>query len=55
MDKSENIVERKCFELLEQAVMKEATDIHFVPTDIDYAIHLNKGFKLTKSARSLPS
>lgn len=53
MDKSENVVERKCFELLEQAVMKEATDIHFVPTDIDYAIHLNKGFKLTKIG-SLP-
>lgn len=53
MDKNENVIERKCFELLEQAVMKEATDVHFVPTDTHYDIHLNKGFKLTKIG-SLP-
>lgn len=53
MFKNENIIERKCFELLEQAVEKEATDIHFVPAEQNYDIHLNHGSKLMKIG-SLP-
>lgn len=41
-----NVIERKCFELLELAVEKEATDLHFVPTNDNYEIHLNRGAKL---------
>lgn len=53
MLKNENVIERKCFELLEQAVEKEATDVHFVPAEDHYDIYLNRGFKLTKIG-SLP-
>lgn len=48
-----NVIERKCFELLEQAVEEEATDIHFVPANKSYEIHLNRGSKLTNIG-SLP-
>ena len=41
-----NVIERKCFELLELAVEQEATDLHFVPTNDNYEIHLNRGSKL---------
>lgn len=53
MDKNENVIEQRCFELLEKAVEKEATDIHFVPADHHYDIFLNQNFKLTKIG-SLP-
>lgn len=53
MIENENLIERKCFELLEQAVQKGATDIHFVPADQSYDIHLNYGSKLMKIG-SLP-
>lgn len=53
MNRDENVIERKCFELLEKAIAKEATDIHFVPTDTSYAIFLNHASKLVEIG-SLP-
>lgn len=46
--KSENVIEKRCFELLEEAVQAGATDVHFVPAEDAVAVFLNKGFKLTK-------
>lgn len=47
MDEEKSVIERKCFELLTQAVEKEATDIHFVPSNEHYEIYLNRSSKLT--------
>ncbi len=50
---NKNVIERKCLELLAQAVEREATDIHFVPSETNYEIHFNRGSKLTNIG-SLP-
>ena len=36
METHENIIERKCFQLLQQAIDVDATDIHLVPTEDGY-------------------
>lgn len=48
MDKLESVVERKCRELLEQAIDYEAADIHLVPAIEGYDILFNRHTKLTK-------
>lgn len=54
MDKTENIVEQKCRELLEKALRHEATDIHLVPSLEGYDILFNRNTKLTKTGTLPP-
>ncbi|MDS9471074.1 competence type IV pilus ATPase ComGA [Sporosarcina pasteurii] len=53
MAKNENVIERKCNNLLEQAVYENATDIHLIPSSKGYDVNFNRGSKLTKIG-SLP-
>lgn len=55
MDKTENIVEQKCRELLEKALQYEATDIHLVPLLEGYDILFNRNTKLTKTGTLSPN
>ena len=55
MDKTENIVERKCRKLLEKALQYEATDIHLVPSLEGYDILFNRNTKLTKTGTLPPN
>lgn len=53
MEKQENLVERKCMQLLNKALDYEATDIHLVPAEDGYDVLFNKDTKLNK-AHKLP-
>lgn len=44
MDQSNNLIEKKCFQLLEKAISEDASDIHFVPGNEDYQITFRKNF-----------
>lgn len=48
-----NVIEEKCFQLLERAIEKNSTDIHFTPVEDEYEIHFNRDLKLSKVG-SLP-
>lgn len=54
MGKYENVVERKCMQLLEKALEYEATDIHLIPTKEGYEVLFNKDTKLHKNNSLLP-
>ena len=54
MDKTENIVEQKCRQLLENALQYEATDIHLVPSLEGYDVLFNRNAKLTKNGTLPP-
>ena len=54
MSKYENVVERKCMQLLEKALNYEATDIHLIPTKEGYEVLFNKDSKLNKTSSLLP-
>lgn len=49
MDKYENIVEEKCLQLLQKAIIYEATDIHLVPSQDGYDVLFNRDSKLSKA------
>ncbi|CAM3122575.1 competence type IV pilus ATPase ComGA [Filibacter tadaridae] len=53
MDKQHNVVEHKCFRLLEKAIVYEANDIHLVPTLDGYDVSFKKDARLDKYG-SLP-
>lgn len=44
----DNIIERKCSQLLSRAIYQHATDIHFVPTEAHYELYMNIERKLVK-------
>ncbi|MGN7387826.1 competence type IV pilus ATPase ComGA [Sporosarcina sp. SAFN-015] len=54
MENRDNIVEKKCFDLLERAIANEATDIHFVPMHDHYDISFKKNSKLERSGTFPP-
>ena len=54
MEKQDNIIERKCMQLLEKALIYEATDIHLVPTREGYDVSFKKDSKLDRSGTLPP-
>lgn len=54
MENRENLIEKKCFELLERAIADEATDIHLVPMQDRYDISFKKNSKLERSGTFPP-
>ena len=48
MDTQENIIEQKCFQLLQQAIDVDATDIHLVPSEDGYELFYKKSLKLER-------
>lgn len=49
MENIENVIEKRCMQLLEKALVYEATDIHFVPIEKGYEVLFKKDAKLTKT------
>ncbi|WP_342511364.1 competence type IV pilus ATPase ComGA [Sporosarcina sp. FSL K6-1522] len=49
MVRHDNVIERKCFQLLEKAISYEATDIHLVPMSEGYDVSFKKDSKLDRS------
>lgn len=49
MENRDNLIEKKCFDLLERAIANEATDIHLVPMQDRYDICFKKNSKLERS------
>ncbi|MFS0689734.1 competence type IV pilus ATPase ComGA [Sporosarcina sp. 179-K 8C2 HS] len=54
MENRDNLVEKKCFDLLERAIANEATDIHLVPLNNHYDICFKKNSKLERSGTYPP-
>ena len=54
MEQRNNIIERKCMELLEKAIAYEATDIHLIPTKEAYDVSFKKDSQLEKSGTIPP-
>ncbi|WP_262173344.1 competence type IV pilus ATPase ComGA [Saccharococcus sp. Marseille-Q5394] len=54
MENRDNLIEKKCFELLERAIANEATDIHLVPLQDRYDICFKKNSKLERSGTFPP-
>ncbi|WP_252502952.1 competence type IV pilus ATPase ComGA [Sporosarcina sp. Marseille-Q4943] len=54
MDNRDNLVEKKCFDLLERAIANEATDIHLVPLNDRYDICFKKNSRLERSGTYPP-
>ncbi|WP_432358613.1 competence type IV pilus ATPase ComGA [Sporosarcina sp. UB5] len=54
MQKRDNFVEKKSFDLLERAIANEATDIHLVPMQDRYDICFKKNSKLERSGTFPP-
>jgi competence protein ComGA len=54
MERHDNVVERKCMQLLENALIYEATDIHLVPTKDGYDVSFKKDSKLDRSGTLPP-
>lgn len=48
LEKPENIIEQKCFQLLQKAIDVDATDIHLVPTEDGYDTFFKKSTKLER-------
>lgn len=48
MPYEKNIIEEKCFQLLDKAIGQESTDIHLIPSENNYQIHFNCNTKLRK-------
>lgn len=48
MDQKENVIEQKCYELLQQAIDHDASDIHLIPANNGYAVNFNRATKLTQ-------
>lgn len=51
---TENMIERKSFQLLEKAILQEATDIHLVPLAESYEVSFKKESKLERSGTLPP-
>lgn len=54
MQNRDNLVEKKCFDLLERAIENEATDIHLVPMQDRYTICFKMNAKLEQSGTYPP-
>lgn len=54
MDTQENVIEQKCFHLLQQAIDVDATDIHLVPIEDGYDIYHKKNIKLERIGKLPP-
>lgn len=54
MDKRNNLIETKCFELLERAIANEATDIHLVPLRDRYDVCFKKNARLERTGSFPP-
>ncbi|MGG0667618.1 competence type IV pilus ATPase ComGA [Lederbergia citrisecunda] len=54
MENRDNLVEKKCFDLLERAIENEATDIHLVPMQDRYDICFKMNSKLERSGTYPP-
>lgn len=54
MEKIDNLIEKKCFALLEQAIDNDATDIHLVPMRDNYDVCFKKNSKLQRSGTYPP-
>lgn len=54
MENRDNIVEKKCFSLLERAIANDSTDIHLVPIQDRYDIYFKKNSKLERSGTYPP-
>ena len=55
MMSTENIIERKSFQLIEKAIMHEATDIHLVPYQKGYDVSFKKDSNLKDPEHFPPS
>ncbi|WHT47492.1 hypothetical protein QNH10_15130 [Sporosarcina thermotolerans] len=49
MEMRTNLIEIKCFELLERAIFNDATDIHLVPMREGYDVRFKKNSKLERA------
>ncbi|GKV54287.1 ComG operon protein 1 [Sporosarcina sp. NCCP-2222] len=49
MDNQQNMIEKKCFLLLETAIGQDVTDIHLVPHDDEYEVAFKLGVKLKRT------
>ena len=54
MENRDNLIEKKCFNLLERAIANEATDIHLVPMQDRYDICFKKNSKLERAGTFPP-
>ena len=54
MEKPDNLIERKCFALLEKAISHQATDIHLVPMRDTYEVRFKINSKLETSSTIPP-
>ncbi|MCM3743347.1 Flp pilus assembly complex ATPase component TadA [Sporosarcina luteola] len=54
MENRNNLIEKKCFELLERAIANKATDIHLVPLQDRYDICFKKNSRLERSGTFPP-
>ncbi|WJY28460.1 competence type IV pilus ATPase ComGA [Sporosarcina trichiuri] len=54
METQDNLIEQKCFQLLQQAIGADATDIHMVPSEQDYDLFHKKGSRLERIGKLPP-
>lgn len=54
METQENVIEQKCFQLLQKAIDVDATDIHLVPTEDGYGLFHKKSTKLERIGKLPP-
>src|SRR5699024_7594406 len=54
MEKRDNLIEKKCFALLEKAISHRATDIHLVPMRDIYEVRFKINSKLETSSTVPP-
>ncbi|WP_432355252.1 competence type IV pilus ATPase ComGA [Sporosarcina sp. A2] len=54
METQENIIEKKCFHLLQKAIDADATDIHLVPMEDGYGLYHKKSVKLERIGQLPP-
>lgn len=54
MEKRDNLIEKKCFALLENAIANQATDIHLVPLKDNYEVRFKINSKLETSSSFPP-
>ncbi|MCG7345141.1 Flp pilus assembly complex ATPase component TadA [Sporosarcina sp. ACRSL] len=54
MEKRDNLIETKSFDLLERAIASESTDIHLVPAQDHYDVYFKKNSKLERSGTFPP-
>ncbi|MGG0642886.1 competence type IV pilus ATPase ComGA [Sporosarcina gallistercoris] len=54
METQENVIEQKCFQLLQKAIDVDATDVHLVPTEEGYGLFHKRSTKLERIGKLPP-